>query len=529
MTPNAIDLFPLNGQDPRPQQEYAIKEIQKAFDSGVQTVILEGPVGSGKSAIAMSLARYYGKSHILTPRKSLQDQYFDDFSDFTVMMKGRKSYPCFPMGTDTNKGLRYKTAIQEIYKGNTPKFAGQDCGSAPCINNTNYRSTCTSDRLCPYIGAIAVASGNDHIIHNFHSFVFQASLNGFFDKRDLIVVDECHDMEDMLRELLTKSVIVRGRSFISDRVELPEFKTTEEWHEWFSQSEFMPPEDTNARTMYDEELKSLNDSRMVNFVLDIEETFPAMGTRFRFIPKHTGNATEALVLSYGNKRLLMSGTIYDKEYFCYRIGLRPEDVRFIRLPSTFPERHRDIVLKDRYLTDNSARCWKDNFDTIVSNIQTVLNAFPNQRGLIHSPSYSASRDILRALKDRGVKRVVSHDPETFRDSLKEFFSDSPADAVFLSPICQQGVDFKYDRARFQIVVRVPYLNAGDVFVKSMLEAKDFQWYNYKALITFGQMLGRPVRSEDDTGVTVLLDSRFKKFLQSNRSLLPADIMRCVKR
>lgn len=82
-----------------------------------------------------------------------------------------------------------------------------------------------------------------------------------------------------------------------------------------------------------------------------------------------------------------------------------------------------------------------------------------------------------------------------------------------------GVDFKGDRARFQIVTRVPYLSIGSKFVEDKVE-KDFPWYNYQALIVLGQQIGRVNRSEDDYGATFLVDERFNKFISKNSKLLP---------
>ena len=91
--------------------------------------------------------------------------------------------------------------------------------------------------------------------------------------------------------------------------------------------------------------------------------------------------------------------------------------------------------------------------------------------------------------------------------------------ALFAPKCQQGVDFKDDRARFQIITRVPYLNTGDPFVSDMMQ-KSFDWYNYQALVIFGQQLGRPVRSEKDFGATFLLDERFHRFVSKNSKKLP---------
>jgi ATP-dependent DNA helicase DinG len=115
--------------------------------------------------------------------------------------------------------------------------------------------------------------------------------------------------------------------------------------------------------------------------------------------------------------------------------------------------------------------------------------------------------------------MVIHDKDNFHEMLSKFYSSESSNKVFLSPICQQGVDFKYDRARFQIVIRVPYPNTSDPFVEHKVK-NDFQWYNYEALVAFGQQVGRVNRSDDDFGATILLDERFGKFISKNKSVLP---------
>lgn len=523
MNEEAINCFPLP-YPPRKQQEEAIKRVQAAFTNGYNTVILEGPVGSGKSAIAMSLALFYGTSHVLTPRKSLQNQYFHDFSEHVVVMKGRRAYPCFPIGTDKSHGLTYKTAVKDIANGNAPLFQGRSCAEGPCLNSRDFKKSCLNERECPYSVAIKTALLTKQVVHNFHSFIFQASLNGIFDVRDLLVIDECHDMEDVIRELLEKKVTVRHKLLISDRVEIPTFETADEWSEWFEQEQFLPL--GTARDVYLEQTAALRDSRMKNFVLDVTEDATFHTTTFRFIPMNIGNAAEALILRFGKRRLLMSGTIYDKDYFCSRLGLKSEEVAFVRLPSTFQASHRPVYLKREYLTDNSSRVWQDPeaYAETLENVRKLLEKMPD-RGLIHAPSYFVAHDLVKRLNN---PRLVTHDKDNFLQKLHDFFENSEEGSVFVSPVCQQGVDFKDDRARFQLVLRLPYLNTGDVFVKAMLDRGDFRWYEYKALITFGQMLGRVVRSEEDYGTTVLLDWRFKKFLQKYRTVLPMDFFEALK-
>jgi Rad3-related DNA helicase len=113
---------------------------------------------------------------------------------------------------------------------------------------------------------------------------------------------------------------------------------------------------------------------------------------------------------------------------------------------------------------------------------------------------------------------MTHGKNDTQEKLQLFY-DSKDPLVFVSPVCQQGVDFKGDRARFQIILRVPYLNTSDAFVSHKVQ-NDFPWYNYQALITWGQQIGRINRSEDDYGATFLMDSRFNKFITRNLSKIP---------
>jgi len=100
-------------------------------------VLLESPVGSGKSGMGIAFARHGGSSFLLTPRKSLQDQYFDDFSEHVVTLKGRSAYPC----VDTSRwhnALPVRQIHDEVLEGNiSPRFlTGALCSNGRCLNPT---------------------------------------------------------------------------------------------------------------------------------------------------------------------------------------------------------------------------------------------------------------------------------------------------------------------------------------------------------------------------------------------------------
>ena len=74
---NIIEKFPF--QKPREGQLEIISEIVDAIDRGYSNIILEAGTGTGKSAVATTLARIYQPSYILTMTKQLQSQYAAEF------------------------------------------------------------------------------------------------------------------------------------------------------------------------------------------------------------------------------------------------------------------------------------------------------------------------------------------------------------------------------------------------------------------------------------------------------------------
>ena len=79
---NAIELKSISNfpfPEFRENQIRVINDIDAAFGSGYRYIILEAPVGFGKSPVAIAVARTLGTSYICTSTKDLQTQYARDF------------------------------------------------------------------------------------------------------------------------------------------------------------------------------------------------------------------------------------------------------------------------------------------------------------------------------------------------------------------------------------------------------------------------------------------------------------------
>lgn len=91
-----------NGQT----QEDVVKNILDAIASGEKVIFVHGVCGTGKSAIALNVARALGKSSVVVPGKNLQTQYQNDYEGKKYLLKddgtrmnihvimGRNNYPC---------------------------------------------------------------------------------------------------------------------------------------------------------------------------------------------------------------------------------------------------------------------------------------------------------------------------------------------------------------------------------------------------------------------------------------------------
>lgn len=98
-------LEPLKFSNGKNQAD-VVKEILEQIQAGKRAIFIRGVCGSGKSAMALNLARQFKKSSIVVPIKSLQEQYEQDytFKNFInkpdgnrmkiSIIKGRNNFDC---------------------------------------------------------------------------------------------------------------------------------------------------------------------------------------------------------------------------------------------------------------------------------------------------------------------------------------------------------------------------------------------------------------------------------------------------
>lgn len=503
---NVLSCF---GRDTfRTHQKEVMMDISKAFDEGYQCVILDAPTGSGKSEIGASFARAAKDAHILTPQKILQDQYSISFPDF-FSMKGRSAYPC------------------------TSDEPGETCATGIC-----RRRKAVANPDCPYKLAKDKAKASDVTVHNFDSFFYQNSYGEGYGGRKLLIIDEAHNIPNKFSTFLSFTIDSRSG------IQVPEATMIEEYDDFVRATaadyrlEYnMLQQLFEAAELSVEQLSRMHDlgqslwrmdkylverskDRPTEFVFDFKED-GRYGPNVTFRPVMVGKFAREWLFNYGERIILMSATILDKEIFCREVGLDSSTTYYKSVPSTFPPEHRPIIKK--YAGPMSYRYIDETLPNIIDIVQRIVDRFPGRKGIIQTHSEKIASYLQRNLFDaRFTFNKSFHRPQEMLD-----YHRSKEGSIIVASGLREGLDLRGDLSKVQIFCKVPYPSMGDKVVKRKMEL-DPNWYGWITSVMFVQSLGRSVRSPKEKAVTYILDSGFGGFYKRNKRFIPKYIQEAIK-
>jgi ATP-dependent DNA helicase DinG len=122
---------------------------------------------------------------------------------------------------------------------------------------------------------------------------------------------------------------------------------------------------------------------------------------------------------------------------------------------------------------------------------------------------------------------VFHDSDNKIEVLQEHYrTDIPT--VIVSPSMSTGVSFDHDKARFQIVAKIPYPSLGSQKNK-MRKQQNPAYYSWKTCAGVIQMCGRVVRSQNDWADTIIIDGSFGDVMKYSSNFLPNWFLSSVRR
>jgi Rad3-related DNA helicase len=229
-----------------------------------------------------------------------------------------------------------------------------------------------------------------------------------------------------------------------------------------------------------------------------------------------------------SKILIMSATILNYKAFCRSVGLNPDEVKFIQIPSDFPLEHRAIIaLNVTYLNYNNLQSNEVKL-AIAKTVDNLMSLHKNDKGIIHTTSYEQLNFIKENISQVNARRLLVTDPEIQRDDvIFEHTKSTTKPTVLISPSLHTGLDLKDELSRFQIITKVPYPNKSDRWTNAKRDV-DTEWYYWQTALKLIQAYGRSVRSKEDWAKTYILDSAFGYFVKKNKDMLPSWFIQAIK-
>lgn len=518
-----IENFPF--KEPRLGQLDIIQDINDAIRKGYKYIILEAGTGTGKSAIATTLAKMYESAYILTMTKQLQSQYSNEFE--FPLVKGRSNFACLnnnlestcdigvckttptsknffcPYGVAKNPSLDAELAFEDSF------------GGAVFYQSGNH---------CHYWNQKSNAINSPITLMNYDYAIVELNYVKHFAPRSLLILDEAHNIENKL--MATMEVNLYNRTLekdISKRISDETLKDGE-LSDWMMEISAIREsyEDIDLKDVAKNKaerirstiarLKTLSNNlekEPKNWVIDADET----GVSFK--PLRVHHYAKDNLLKYGDVVIFMSATILSHKMFSKWLGLNPNEVYHIKVDSPFTKEKRPIILN--LAGKMSANRIKNTAPKTIPILQEILKKHENDKGLIHTHSYKCQQYILNNLYN---SRLISHSSKN-REQILDFFEKDENPLVLVSPSMSEGVDLPYDKCRFQIIYKVPFPYLGDKQVNMRMK-RDKKWYAYKTVMTLMQAYGRGMRAEDDSCYTYIIDSDINMLFKSPmyRSLIP---------
>ena len=544
-----IKYFP--HEKPRSNQYEIIQEIHNAIYQGYKYITLEAGTGTGKSAIATTIANYYsfeklGQSFIITATKQLQKQYQKEPYNWTVCT-GRPNFIC--RYTDYIRNSDNQLIEPLIKKNNKRTCEDGVCKNKTLLQNWNCPHGITNNnpfsrtqlvektekcniipvKFCRYWEQKKNAIQSDKVVLNYNKAILEYNYIPHFSPRKLIIFDEAHNIEKKIMDHIGIRISNKSLKKYDIAQINKEVIESEDYTDWthaiqemineYSKLniESMPiKEAERILSRIDKllEIKYLIEENPMNWVIKYyypapELTEDILGVEVK--PVTIFEYAKEYLLNFGEICIFMSATILDHNYFAQCLGLRPNELYNIKCPTHFSYKNRPIIFKSdgrlskKYIDETKPKT--------IPLILNILNQHNNEKGLIHTHNYELTNYLLENIK---LNRLISHDTSNREDALIKFKMNKD-NAVLVSPSMSEGVDLPYDDCRFQIIYKIPYPYLVDKQIKKRSDY-DYKFIHYETVKTLIQTYGRIMRSENDYGITYIIDGSFLSLLASDNKM-----------
>ena len=295
------------------------------------------------------------------------------------------------------------------------------------------------------------------------------------------------------------------------------------------------------------------ESEMSRFVSEnIKDWKKAYMMSIRLTPINIPAMMRSFFYNKADHVILSTGTWICAEDAMKTFGVDMDSYRFINIPSTFDARRRPVYVMSGghymdfsekinespwyyYKTEQGSKEFTSQLSEVINSIRKYFNERNglNINVIVHSFSFDIAKRIAKycpdvdnswliqlAKNDFPIRNEMTGYSTSFvyKDELLQYIMNHPNSGLtFVSASVNEGVDFKYDIARAQVILKRPTPNIGDPYVKAQYKGnptfnvpKDPTYLDRATYTDMMQMYGRIMRAQDDWGVTVIFDQAITK-------------------
>ena len=475
-------------------------------------LIVNAPTGVGKTLSGgLYAAQRDGDFSYIVSTRQLQRQVSEDLGIPTLM--GRNNFTCL-IGQQTH--------------GVTVDASKGKCNFNEWCQHSGIESKTGLLPLhrCDYYEQKYIALQRRGRVSNYPMILKMPELRV---KTKTLICDEAHRIE--------------GAVINAERIVLPRFLTqlyglripllgndVSVWRQWASRYGHV-----KSKKKYDTTAKSINDNfrRITNmgseWLVDDkigEVSFtPVFGGPFVLPSLFGHDRVDARALLEGDtgrhgieKVMLMSATMLAPDITETTLGLPAGTWAYLDLPSPFPVGNRPINFAPVAQMNMATMKTREGREPVATAMDKLIDHYlltGRKSGIIHAVSKvyqtciiadSRWRSIMVTDVDEHAKRVSEGKP-----------------SVLVSYNIIDGWDGADNLCRFVLIPKVPFPNLGDRHVKERMR-RDQRSYDYQAIVSVVQGVGRGVRHKEDVAESWILDSNWEGLYKRRGAWLPESFL-----
>jgi DNA excision repair protein ERCC-2 len=264
-------------------------------------------------------------------------------------------------------------------------------------------------------------------------------------------------------------------------------------------------------------LEHLIEPKSSNFVKYIEGfTFRDGSLNYRIGLRLLDPSPVASVLNDVYATTLMSGTLWDMDYYVEVLGLDRSRVDRLELPYPFPEENRAIFVDATVTTKFTKRC-EEEWMKIAEHIKILRRAIEGAMAFFF-PSYEVMNAVKQYCGDLETPVIYEDEDTSFEDVYGFLKTNSnPTIMAVARGKVSEGVDFSDEVGSLLssvVIVGLPYpkkTELQDALTKYFVEKfgeKGYEYANLNPCVNaLAQAAGRLIRRPEDKGMIVIMDSR----------------------